>query len=66
MMLAVDWSAPLLAMLAQTPHDVLDVHDGVVDDGADGDHQPRQDHRVDGGPTQVEHEQGGHQRQRDR
>ena len=62
----VDSSLPAGARLAQSPDDVLDVDDRVVDDHPDGDHQPRQDHHVDRRAAQVEHEQGGDQRQRDR
>ena len=56
----------VLARLAQVPHGIFDVDDGVVDDGGEGNDQPGQDHRVKGSPTQVEHEQGHHQRKRDR
>ena len=59
-------AAALLAVLAQAPDDVLDVDDGVVDDRAEGDHEPRQDHGVDRGLAQVEHEHRRHQRERDR
>ena len=47
---------PAFAALAQPPNDVLDVDDGVVDDVAEGDHEPGQDHRVDRGPARVQHE----------
>ena len=52
-------------MLAQPPHDVLDVDDGVVDDDSDGDHESGQDHGVDGCAAHVEYEGAGDQRQRD-
>ena len=52
-------------MLAEAAHDVLDVDDGVVDDDPDGDHEPGQDHGVDGGAAHVEYEGSGDQRQRD-
>ena len=58
--------AALLAVLAQAPHDVLDVDDRVVDDDADAITKPGQDHRVDRRAAQVEHEHRRHQRQRDR
>ena len=58
--------APCSPALAHAPPDVLDVDDRVVDDHADGDHEPREDHRVDRVAAQVEHEHGRHQRQRDR
>ena len=38
-------------MLAQTPQDVLHANDRIVDDHADSDHEPSQDHRVDRGPA---------------
>ena len=60
------FAAALLAVLAQAPDDVLDVDDGVVDDGAEGDDEAGQDHRVDRGPAEVEHEPRRHQRERDR
>ncbi len=53
-------------MLAQPPYDILHVDDGVIDDATDGNHKPRQDHRVDGGPAQVEHKPRCHQGQWDR
>ena len=53
-------------MLAQPSHDVLDIDDGIVDHDTYRDDQAGQDHRVDGRPAQLEHESGGHQRQRDR
>ena len=62
---AVDLVLPSCAVLAQAAHDVLDVDDGVVDDHPEGDDEPGQDHRVDGGAPPVEHQPGGHQRQRD-
>ena len=58
-------AAPLSAMLTQPPHDVLDVDDGVVDDDPDGDHEPGQDHGVDGGAAHVEYEGSRDQRQGD-
>ena len=66
MMRGADLPVPSLAMLTQTPPDVLDVDDRVVDDDADGDHEPRQDHRVDRVSAQVEHHHRRHQGQRDR
>src|SRR5207244_11802322 len=57
--------ASFSAILAQASHDVLDVDDGVVDHDADGDHEPGQDHGVDGGATYVQDEGAGHQRQGD-
>ena len=53
------------ALLAQAAHDVFYVDDGVVDDGADSDHQPRQHHHIDRRAKQGEHEQGDHHRQGD-
>ena len=52
--------------LTQTPRDVLDVDDGVVDDDPDRDDEPRQDHRVDGHLADVQDHRRGHERQRDR
>ena len=57
---------PLLAMLAETPHDVFDVDDRVIDNSAEGDYEPRQHHGVDRRPTKVEHQRACHQRQRNR
>src|SRR5439155_16333813 len=37
----------LLATLAETPHDVSRIDDGVVDHGGEGDQQPRDDHQID-------------------
>ena len=58
--------AALQAVLAQPAHDVLHVHDGVVDDGAERDDEPGQHHRVDRGPARVQHEPGGHEGERHR
>ena len=57
--------APLRGGQAESSHDVLDVDDGVVDDGAERDHEARQHHRVDGGAAGVEHQPGRDQRHRD-
>ena len=65
MMLAVERVLPSLPMLAQAPHDVLDVDDGVVDHHAKRDHEARQHHRVDRRAGRVEHQPGREQRQRD-
>jgi hypothetical protein len=56
----------VLATLAQPSGDVLDVDHRVVDDGAEGHHQPCQDDGVDGGTAQVQHGQGRHERQQHR
>ena len=52
------------AALAQAPHDVLDVENGVVDHDAKRDHEARQHHRVEGRAAPVEHEHRRQQRQR--
>jgi hypothetical protein len=52
-------------MLAQAPRDVLDVDDRVVDDDPDRDHEPGQDHRVDGGAGEEQDEPGGREREWD-
>ena len=59
---AVDMRRPVESLLPQPPHDVLDVDDRVVDDDADGNHQPGQDHRVDHCARPVQHQPRGHQR----
>ena len=38
---------PSVAILAQAAHDVFDVDDRVVDDGAHGDDESRQHHRIE-------------------
>ena len=52
-------------VLAQAAHHVLDVDDGVVHQGTDGDRHATQAHRVDAGPegAQREHRRGERQRQ---
>ncbi len=53
------------ALPAQPPHDVLYVDNGVVDDDSQRDREAGHNHRIDGDPTQIEHEPGRYQRQRD-
>ena len=49
------------------PHpDVLDDDDGIVDDDSDGDHEPREHHRIERGAPQAQHDAGGQQGQWDR
>ena len=50
-------------MLAEAPHDVSCVDDGVVDHGSEGDQQPRDDHHIDRHSTHVEHGPCDHHRQ---
>jgi hypothetical protein len=46
----------LAAVLPQPSHDVLDVDDRVIDDDADGDDEPGEDHGVDGRAPHLEHD----------
>ena len=57
--------AELEALLAQPAHNVFYVNDGIVDDSAESDYQPRQHHDVDCRIKQGEHEQGDHNCQGD-
>ena len=59
---AFDCVAALRGGQAEPSHDVLDVDDGVVDDGAERDHEAGQHHRVDGGAAGVQHQPGRDQR----
>ena len=59
-------AVPLRARPPQTPRDVLDANDRVVDENADGNRQPRQHHHVERLAAQVQDEQGGRQRRQDR
>ena len=63
---AVDWVLPALRASRSRLHDIFDVDNGIVDDRAERDHQPGQHHRVDRRPSGVEHEDRGHERQRNR
>ena len=53
-------------ILAQVPLYVIYVDDSVIDDNAEGDYQPCQNHNIERRSPQVEHVQGRQQRQRDR
>ena len=53
-----------MAVLAQSPVDVLDVHDGVVHQFTDGHGQAAQRHRVDGQAKPLEYQRRDHDRQR--
>ena len=52
-------------VLAQAPADVLDVDDGVVDEGPDGDRHAPEGHAVDGQPQGAQAHDRGQQRQGD-
>ena len=52
--------------MANSPHQVFHVLNGVVDDDADRQQQTSRDHHVDIDAALVQHEQGGKQRQRNR
>jgi hypothetical protein len=53
-------------VLAQAPEDVLDVHDRVVHEGADGDGEAAERHRVDRDARRGEHERRDGDREGDR
>ena len=55
--------AVLAAILAQTPQDVVDLGDDIVDDRRQGRHQAGHNHDVDGCIAQGKHQPCGHQRQ---
>ena len=55
-----------MAILAQPPHDVFDVDDGVVDDLADRDGEAAEGHCVQRHAEAVQDDDGGEKRQRDR
>ena len=65
MMRAVLRVSPARRAQTQSPHDVLDVEDRVVDDDPQRDHEARQGHRVDRGAGPEQHQPGREQRQRD-
>ena len=55
-----------LGVLAQTPENIFDVDDGVVDQRADRDGHAAQSHRVDRRAEKFERQHRGEQRERDR
>ena len=57
---------PPALLLAEPPDHVFDVDDRIVDDVAQRDHEAGQDHHVDRGAVVVQHQAGGHDRQRHR
>jgi hypothetical protein len=52
-------------VLTQPPRHVVDVDDGVVDEGDEGHRKARQGHRVHRDAAEVQHESRRHQRHRD-
>ena len=46
-------------MLAKPPHNILDVNDRIVDNGAESDHQAGKHHGVHGRALEIEHRDRG-------
>ena len=56
--------AARLALLAQPPHDVFDIDDGIIHHRAERNHEAGQHHGVDRGTHEVQRQPGRHERQR--